>query len=191
MFESTSVIIAALSGASWVNLKLSGPTGAKLSDSISNSATALCSGELIDSSLTADLIRLPYWGWTKLEEWQLSKTPASATPCLSVVKHVPCSHPAHYVLLNSAKDIYCLWNESQSVYDTLVWDNRKMPAKNDFFLSFLYLFFNNSMSRHISHVADALRRSQMQSVKETLEAHCPHSDARTHLTTAERIHIES
>lgn len=98
MFESTSVIIAALSGASWVNLKLSGPTGAKLSDSISNSATALCSRELIDSSLTADLIRLPYWGWTKLEEWQLSKTPASATPCLSVVKHVPCSHPAHCAL---------------------------------------------------------------------------------------------
>lgn len=179
MFESTSVIIAALSGASWVNLKLSGSTGAKLSDSISNLATVLCSMELIDSSLTADLIRLPYWGWTKLEEWQLSKTPASAPPCLCVVKHVPCSDPAHCALEFRQKTSI-VNGMSPSQFRTR-WFGVIVKYQWTMISFFnLFIYFSKTACRHISHVAVALGKSQLKSVKETLQGNCPHSEANTH-----------
>lgn len=140
MFESTSAIIAALSGASWVNLKLSSSTGGKPAESISNSATVLCSMEFIDFSPTVGLIRLAYGEWTKSEEWQLSKTSAAALPRQvlgSLCSRIP------------AKDNYCWWNESQPVYGTLVWNERKNAGKQRFLSSIcLFISLKNSMSTH-------------------------------------------
>lgn len=168
-----------------MNLKLSSSTGTKLSDSISNSATALCSMELIDSSLTADLIRLPYWGWTKLEEWQLSKTPASAPPCLCVVKHGPHSHQAHCAL-EFRQRTSIVYGTSPSQFMTRWFGIIIKFRRTTISFFHLFIYFSKTACRHISHVADALRKSQMKSVKETLEAHCPHSEAGIHLTTLKR-----
>lgn len=167
MFESATVIIAALSSASWVNLKLSSSTGTQLSDSISNSATALCSVELIDSSLTADLIRLPYWGWTKLEEWQLSKTPTSAppdptpTPSLCVVKHVPCSHQADCAL-ELRQNTSIAHGTSPSHFMTRWFGIIIKCWRTTISFFHLFIYFSRTACRHISHVADALRKSQNQ-----------------------------
>lgn len=156
MFESVSLIIASLSGASWLNLKLSGSIQAKLFRfhfKLSNSFLLRGANWFLSDSRfdNASLLRMNQIGRVTIKQ-----DTHVCFACLLLYSRSPVTtgNSAARIL---QKDIYCLGNRSQSVYDRLATTNRKMPVEIFFFFR-----YNNCMSRHMGHVVDALWLSQMK-----------------------------